>query len=115
MALRTAWLVQATGMPRFQVLFLPTRSRYELLQLLTWLSGLEVAGLDHDVSGKQDSSTTCKAVRPWCRWASSEQSRSAIPETWSLGVSDKFQTRGWWFHLIYGVAASVLQSAEDSC
>lgn len=47
-----AWLVQASGAPEFQVLFLPTHSGYELLQLLAWLSGLEVPELHHDVSGK---------------------------------------------------------------
>lgn len=74
------WLVQATGVPEFQVLFLPTHSGYELLQLLAWLSGLEVPELHHDVSGKQDPSTTCVAVRPRsCRRASSERRRSAIP------------------------------------
>ena len=73
-------LVQAAGAPEFQVLFLPTRSGYELLQLLARLSGLEVPELHHDVSGKQDSSDTFEVVRPQCcRRASSERGSSAIP------------------------------------
>lgn len=44
---------QATGVPEFQVLFLPTCRGYELLRLLAWLCGLEVPELHHDVSGKQ--------------------------------------------------------------
>lgn len=38
---------------KFQVLFLLTCRGYELLQLLAWLSALQVQELHHDVSGRR--------------------------------------------------------------
>lgn len=100
-------LVHAAGAPEFQVLFLPTRSGYELLQLLAWLSGLEVPELHHDVSGKRDTSGTCGADELPLSGGGVQP-----PGGLELGFSHKFHIRRGLFYSVCGAASFARAAAE---